>query len=198
MDFHWHVQPKAGTLSNVGFYTRSTLHPSKLTAVCLDIRQVDSRRNLLFIIWHPLFKGSSYPHHHPFLLCLTRTRLSLLTTLTTICMMYTNVIFLSAMTAMASRAVASSSVPQPDAPIPELYRDSVLQAWDNSIIRFRRDMTQFSPDIYKNTAFDQAIGGNGYVCHADFLRFLSWPKTDSGSMSLGLLTSAYDGTLTRP
>ncbi|KAH6970961.1 hypothetical protein BKA56DRAFT_678105 [Ilyonectria sp. MPI-CAGE-AT-0026] len=67
------------------------------------------------------------------------------------------------MTAVASRALASSSVPPPDAPIPELYRDTVLQAWDNSIIRFRRDMTQFSPDIYKNTAFDQVIGGNGAI-----------------------------------
>lgn len=198
MGLHRHVQPKAGTPSIVRFYTRSTLHPSKSTAVCLDIRQVDSRRNLLFVIRNPLLKGSSYPHHHPFLLCFTRTRLSLLTTLTTICMMYSNFVFLSAMTAMASRALASSSVSPPDAPFPEQFRDSVLQAWDNSMIRFQRDMPQYSPEIYENTAFDQVIDGNGYVWHADFLRFLSWPRTDSGFMTLGLLTSAYDGTPTRP
>ncbi|KAH7137774.1 hypothetical protein EDB81DRAFT_656221 [Dactylonectria macrodidyma] len=70
---------------------------------------------------------------------------------------------LAAAAAMLPGTFASSCVPSPNSKIPERFADTVLQAWGNSMIRFQREVPQYSPTTYRNTAFDQMMDGNGTI-----------------------------------
>lgn len=47
--------------------------------------------------------------------------------------------------------------------IPEKWKSSVSQAWDNTLIRSQRETPETGLVAYPNWAFDQIMDGDGYV-----------------------------------
>ncbi|OBR13394.1 Cellulose-binding family ii [Colletotrichum higginsianum IMI 349063] len=70
---------------------------------------------------------------------------------------------LAATAVMVPGIFASSCIPSSNSSVPANYTDTVVQAWGNSMVRFQREMAQYSPAVYKNTAMDQIIDAFGIL-----------------------------------